>query len=124
MGGESCAKLFSPFVTFAWGLIYILVHCAGMLLLLSAGLYYPDKTWSFKRFGALAVLPLLFFLRVYSSPFLFWVTCSFFPLSPFQSGTLLYPPNPISFLALSPLSTSPLYLSLVIIECSHRIWVK
>lgn len=67
---------------------------------------------------------LFFFFFVYSSPFLFWVTCSFFPLSPFQSGTLLYPPNPISFLALSPLSTSPLYLSLVIIECSYRIWVK
>lgn len=63
-------NFFHP-VTFAWGLICILVHCAGMLLLLLAGLYYPDKTWSFKRFGAFAVLPLLFFFLHGFFPFPF-----------------------------------------------------
>lgn len=88
----------------------------------------PGKTQSFKRLGAFTVLLHLFFF-MYSSPFLFLcgVSCSFFPLSPFQSGPALYAPNPISFLVLSSLSTSPLWTGLVFIECSYRswrIWVK
>lgn len=50
-----------------------------MLLLLSAGLYYPDKTWSFKRFGALAVLPLLFFFVCILPLFFFGLLVHFFP---------------------------------------------
>lgn len=98
----------------------------SLLLLLLAGLYWPDTTWSFQKFDAFAVLPFVVFF-MYSSPSSFFVSCSFSPLSPFQAGPLLYSPNPISFLGLSFLSAPPLCLILVFIEYSYRsarIWVK
>lgn len=127
--GMWCKTFFVPIdAAFASGLICILVHRADLLLLLLAGLYWPDKTWSFKKFDVFAVLPcLVFFPYVFFPFFFFGVSCSFFPLSPFQAGALLYTPNPISFLVLSLLSASPLGLILVFIECSYRswrIWVK
>lgn len=55
-------------MTFASGLICILLHCAGMLLLLLVGLYFPDKTQSFIGFlclcpstSSLLLLPLFLF---------------------------------------------------------------
>lgn len=76
-----CKTFFIPSdVTFAWGLICILVRCAGTLLLLPlAGLYYPDKTRSFKRFGAFAVLPLLFFSSCILPLFFFGLLVHFSP---------------------------------------------
>lgn len=72
-------------MTFASGLICILVHCAGMLLLLLVALYFPDKTQSFKGFRAFAVLPLpplLLCILLLFFPFL-WFLLHLFPSPPF-----------------------------------------
>lgn len=82
--GMWCKTFFVPIdAAFASGRICILVHRVDLLLLLLAGLYWPDKTWSFKKFEAFAVLPLLVFFPYVFFPFFFFgVSCSFFPLSP------------------------------------------
>lgn len=126
--GDVQNLFFNPIdAKFASGLICILVHCSGLLLLLLAGLNWPDKTWSFKKFEDFAVLPLLVFF-MYSYPFSFLGFLLIFPPpSSFQAEPLLCTPNPISFLVLSLLSALPLCLILVFIECSYRswrIWVK
>lgn len=118
-----CKTFFGPIdATFASGLICILVH-ARLLLVLLAALYWPDKHAHLK-----SLKPLLYSLFLFSlcilPLFLFWVSCSFFPLSPFQAGPLVYSPDPTSFLGSSPLSVSPLCLILMFIECSYRSWVK
>lgn len=85
-GGWYKDSLFCPWrrVTFASGLICILVHCAGMLLLLLVGLYSPDKTQPIKGFWASAVLPLPFAPCLYSAPF-FLILGFFIPCPPFFS---------------------------------------
>lgn len=79
-------------MTFASGLICIPVHCAGMLLLLLAGLYFPDKTQSFKGVWAFAIVLFYCFFSVlswfYFPPF-WWIPIYLFP-SPFQFAPHLY----------------------------------
>lgn len=96
-------SLFCPWrrVSFASRLICILAHCAGMLPLLLVGLYFPDKTQSFKGFWAFAILPSVFCLFFFSVPPS--LSCPF-PLFIFDPFSML----PISFLFLSLLSTLPL----------------
>lgn len=102
-GGWYKDSLFCPWrrVTFASGLICILVHCAGMLLLLLVGLYSPDKTQPIKGFWASAVLPLPFAPCLYSAPF-FLILGFFIPCPPL-------------FLILDPFSMLPIsfFLSLL-----------
>lgn len=77
--GDVQNLFFNPIdAKFASGLICILVHCSGLLLLLLAGLNWPDKTWSFKKFEDFAVLPLLVFF-MYSYPFSFLGFLLIFP---------------------------------------------
>lgn len=100
-------------MTFASGLICILVHCAGMLLLLLVALYFPDKTQSF--IGVFATLPLLCSFSVFSGLFL---CASFFISSPFPLFIWHRPSAyavPISFLFLSLLSTLSLSLGAVFV---------
>lgn len=85
--GMWCKTFFVPIdATFASGLICILVYRAGLLLLLLTRLYWPDKTWSFKKFEAFAVLPLLVFF-MYSSPFSFLAFLFIFPPQSFSGRT-------------------------------------
>lgn len=96
-------SLFCPWrqVTFASGLICILSHYAGMLLLLLAGPLFPDKT-HLKALGPLRCY-LFLLLHVCKPPpspphtlFFLWFLLHRLP-SPFSFRSVLYAPYPISF---------------------------